>query len=111
MATFWLLHLIHLFMKIHSPIWYRNLDRKQTKLILHVTEAIGAIILCILPSMVYVSVSEYTFGRFPPLFCIPSQAVTFYTICLPMCVLLGSGVILMVIMFWMLHKVNSLLVL
>ena len=111
MATFWLLHLIHLFMKIHSPIWYRNLDIKRTKLILHVTEVIGATILCSLPSIIYVSVSEYRIVRFPSLFCIPSKAVTFYTICLPLCVLLGSGVILMVIMFWMLHKVNSLLVL
>ena len=111
MATFWLLHLIHLFMKIYLPIWSRKLDRKRTKLILHVTEAVGAIILCSLAPIVYVSVSEYTFGRFPPMLCVPSRTVTFYTMCLPLCILLGSGVILAVIMFWMLHKVNSYIML
>ena len=107
MAAFWLLHLIHLFIKIYLPIWSRKLDRKQTKLILHLTETVGAIILCSLPSIVYVSVSEYSFGRFPPMLCVPSGVVTFYTMCLPLCVLLGSGVILTVIMFWKLHKVSS----
>ena len=107
MSTFWLLHLIHLFIKIYLPIWSRKLDRKQTKIILHVTEVLGAFILCGLAPIVYVSVSEYSFGRFPPMLCVPSRTVTFYTMCLPMCVLLGSGVILAVIMFWMLHKVSS----
>ena len=107
MSTYWLLHLIHVFIKIYLPIWSRKLDRKQTKIILHVGEVIGAFILSSLPSIVYVSVSEYSFGRFPPMLCVPSGTVSFYTMCLPLCVLLGSGVILAVIMFWMLHKVSS----
>ena len=97
----------HLFIKIYLPIWSRKLDRKRTKVILHVTEAIGAFILCGLAPIIYVSISEYAFSRLPPVLCYPSKAVTFYTMCLPMCVMFGSGVILTVIMFWMLHKVSS----
>ena len=107
LAALWLLHLIHLFIKIVLPIWSRKLDRKQTKIILHVIEVTGAFILCGLAPIIYVSVSEYSFGRFPPLICLPSRVVSFYTVCIPMCVLLTSGVILAIIMFWLLHKVSS----
>ena len=103
---FWLLHLIHLFIKIFLPVWSRKLDRKQTKIILHVTEVTGAFILCGLAPIIFVSVSEYSFKRFPPMLCFPSRKVNFYTVCLPLCVMLGSGVILAILMFWNLHKVN-----
>ena len=96
-----------MFIKIALPIWSRKLDRKQTKIILHVTEVTVAFILSGLAPIIYVSVSDYSFGRFPPIICVPSKEVNFYTICLPLCVLVGSGVILTIIMFWMLHKVTS----
>ena len=105
-TVLWLLHLIHLFIKIVFPIRSRKLDRKQTKIILHVTEVGGAFILCSLAPIIYVSVSEYSFGRFPPLLCFPSRVVSFYTVCVPLCVMLASGLILAIIMFWLLHKVS-----
>ena len=105
--VFWLLHLIHLFIKIAVPIWSRKLDRKRTKIILHVTEVTGAFVLCGLTPIVFVSVSQYSFRQFPPVFCSPSREVDFYTVCLPLCVVVGTGVILAILMFWMLHKVNS----
>ena len=107
LAAFWLLHIIHLFIKIKLPLWSRKLDKKRTKIILHITEVPGAIILCCLAPVVYISVSEYSVGRFPLLLCIPSKEVNFYTVCIPLCVMIGSGVILAIIMFWMLHRVSS----
>ena len=107
LAVLWLLHLIHLFIKIVFPIWSRKLDRKQTKIILHVTEVTGAFILCGLVPIIFVSVSEYSFFQFPPIYCAASRQVVFYTICLPLCVILASGVILAIIMFWTLHKASG----
>ena len=107
LGVLWLLHLIHLFIKITLPVWSRKLDRKQTKIILHITEVTGAFTLCGLAPIVYVSVSKYSFAQFPPLFCIPSKEVIFYTICIPLCIIVGIGVILAIIMFWKLHKVSS----
>ena len=107
LAAFWLQHTIHLFIKIAFPMWSRKLERKQTKIILHITEVLGAFILCGLAPIVYISVSEYSFGRFPPLLCRPSKEVYFYTVCIPLCIMIGSGVILAVVMFWMLHRVSS----
>ena len=107
LSVFWLLHLIHLFIKITLPFWSRRLDSKRTKILLHVTEAIGAFILCGLAPIAYVSVSKYSFTRLPPLLCVPSKIVYFYTVCLPLCITFGAGVILAIIMFWILHKVSN----
>ena len=106
LSLLWLLHLIHLFIKIAFPLRSRKLDVKRTKYILHATEVCGAFLLTGLAPIIFVSVSEYNFGRFPPLFCFPSRAVTFYTMCLPLCIVIGSGVVLAIVTFWMLHKVS-----
>ena len=108
LAAFWLLHLIHLFIKIAFPLWSRRLDIKQTKIILHTIEVIGALILCGVAPIAFISASEYSFARFPPLLCIPSKEVYFYTVCIPLCVIIGTGVILTIIIFWILHKVRSI---
>ena len=108
LAVFWLLHLIHLFMKIAFPMWSRQLDRKQTKNILHVVEVAGGIFLCTLAPMFNVIFWKYQFGRFPPLICVPSKEVSFYTICLPLCIVIETGVILAIIMFWILYKVSNI---
>ena len=110
LSVFWLLHLIHLFLKIAFPMWSRTLNVKRTKIILHVTEVGGATLLSGLAPIIFVSVSEYNFGRFPPVLCFPSRAVTFYTMCLPVSITIGSGVILAIITFWILHKVSDVLV-
>ena len=106
MAAFWVLHALHVFLKIIFPLWSRKLDVKQTKITLHVVEAVGAFILCGLPPIAYISTSKYSFGRFPPLLCVPSKDVFFYTVLVPMCIMMGTGVILTIIMFSMLHKVS-----
>ena len=110
LGMLWLLHLIHLFLKIAFPMWSRTLNVKRKKLILHVTEVSGATFLCGLAPIIVVSVSEYNIGRFPPLFCFPSSAITFYTMCFPVCIVIGSGVIISIITFWILHKVSKVLV-
>ena len=107
LATFWLLHLIHLFIKIAFPVWARKLDIKQTKIILHAVEVIGALVLCGVAPVAYISTSDYLMLRYPALLCLPSKEVNFYTLCMPLCVIVGTGVILAAIMFWILHKVCS----
>ncbi|XP_065890388.1 uncharacterized protein [Dysidea avara] len=104
----WLLHLTHLYLKISFPIWARKLAMKKTKVLLHVTEITGAIILSGLAPVVFLSVSEYKFGRFPPVLCFPSRAVGFYTICVPLCIMIGCGMILTITTFWTLHRREQL---
>jgi len=64
------------------------------------------VFLSILAPVIYLAVSEYRVTRFPPVLCVPSRIVSFYTVCLPLCVTLGSGSILLIIMFYTLVKVS-----
>jgi len=68
-------------------------------------EVFGSVILCSLAPTIFVSVSEYTLARYPPLFAIPSRDVSFYTIILPLTIVLASGVNLTFYTFWTIHKV------
>ena len=88
-------------------MWSRKLDRKQTKIILHIAEVCVALSLSTLAPILNVIFSKYRFGRFPPVMCFPSKDVSFYTVCLPLCIIMATGTILAVIMFWMLHKVSN----
>ena len=107
LAELWLLHLIHLFIKIAFPMWARKLNRKKIKFILHGVEVSGAVFLCTLAPTFNIIFSKYQFGRIPPLLCIPSKEVSFYTVCLPLCVIMGIGTILAIVMFWILYKVSN----
>ena len=106
LAMLWLLHLMHLFVKIAFPIWSRKFHNKRTNFIIHTAEVTGAIVLCGIAPAVFISTSEYNFQQFPPFICFPTKSVGFYTMCLPLCLMVGSGVILAIIMFWMLHMVS-----
>ena len=88
-------------------MWSRKLDRKQTKIILHVVEVAGAVCLGTLAPVLNVIHLKYQLVRFPPVLCFPSKEVGFYTVCLPLCIMMAIGTILAVIMFWILHKVSK----
>ena len=75
----------------------------------HTVEVTGATIVCGITPAVFISTSEYNFLQFPPFICFPTKSVAFYSMCLPLCLMVGTGVILAIIMFWMLHMVSFLL--
>ena len=74
---------------------------------LHITEVAGAIIICGIKPVIFKLTSEYNFQNFPPFICFPTKSVGFYSMCLPLCLMVGTGVILAIIMFWMLHMVSK----
>jgi len=55
-------------------------------------ELINVIFLSGIAPTAFVSASEYVLGRFPPLFALPSREVAFYTIMLPLTIILAVGV-------------------
>ncbi|XP_065889434.1 uncharacterized protein [Dysidea avara] len=108
-GIFWLQHLCHLFLKIMFPIWSKKHNDMEQSVVLHVMEVSGAVFISILAPVIYLAVSKYTVIRFPPVLCFPSRKVIFYTVCLPLCVILGSGSILFIIIFWTLVKRKQLI--
>ena len=105
MSLMWFLHLFHLFLGIVFPFRSKFLNEKKFKFRLHVLEVFGSIVLCSLAPTIFVSVSEYTLVRFPPLFALPSRRVSFYTIALPLAINLACGVNLTFYTLLSIHKV------
>ena len=102
----WFLHMFHFFLGIAFPFWSRFLNEQTWKIRLHVVELIGSIVLCSLAPTVFVSVSDYTLSRFPPLFARPSRDVSFYTLILPLAIFLAVGVNLMIYSLIGIYKVR-----
>ena len=105
MSVTWFLHLFHLFLEVVFPLQSKFLSEKKWKIRLHVSEVFGSVVLCSLAPTIFVSVSEYTLGRFPPLFALPSRGVAFYTIVLPLVITLVAGINLTFYTFLSIHKV------
>ena len=99
--------MFHFFLGIAFPFWSRFLNEQTWKIRLHVVELIGSIVLCSLAPTVFVSVSDYTLSRFPPLFARPSRDVSFFTIILPLAILLAIGLNLMIYSLIGIHKVRN----
>ena len=63
-----------------------------------------------IPGVVFAIVREdlqYTVSDFPPILCIPkSRLLWFYSAMLPMDILFGVGISLLILILWLLHKVN-----
>ena len=93
-------------MGIAFPFWSKRLEAKNWKIRLHVAEVVGSILLCALAPTIYVTVSDYKFGRFPPLLSLPTKTVVFYTIILPLTVILVVGTNLFVLSLFKIHKVR-----
>ena len=107
MSVTWFLHLFHLFLGVAFPFWSRFLSEKKWKIRLHISEVLGSVVLCSLAPTVFVIISKYTLGRFPPLFALPSRGVAFYTIVLPLVIFLAAGVNLTFYTFLSIHKVRN----
>ena len=101
----WFLHLLHLFLGVVFPFRLKFLNEKKWKIRLHVFELLGSIVLCGLPPAIYISVSDYTIARFPPLFALPLREVAFYAIVLPQCIILSVGLNIGFYTFFSIHKV------
>ena len=68
-------------------------------------EVLGSIVLSSITPTVYVNVSTYTLARFPPAFIFPGAKIIFYTIILPLAIILAVGVNLIFFTFFTIHKV------
>ena len=109
MAFFWLLHVFHIYFNLQFPL--KSLifkDKKKVK-ILHFSEISISIFLSALgPGVVWFSNNEYNVFTLPPLLCVPATtSLIFYTLCLPLIILLTIGVNLIAIVLWTLLQVNN----
>ena len=51
----------------------------------------------------------YGFAQFPPVICIGTDSDSvFYSIVLPLIILLGIGITIIILLFWVIHKVSEM---
>ena len=103
----WFLHLFHLFLVVSFPFWSKFLNERKWKIRLHIIEVTGSIVLCSIAPITFLSVSDYTITRLPPLFPWPSSDVMFYSMVLPSTVLFAIGVNLTIYSLISIHKVSN----
>ena len=97
-----------LFYGIQFPFHSRSF-KARTKYI-HVIMVVIALLLPLVPAIICGVIGGYTMTDFPPILCVGSDAdATFYSLVLPIIIILGTGTSLLVIMFWKIHMVHKLL--
>ena len=105
-SGFWILFVIHLFMKLVFPIHSHNFDKSKYRTRVHVVEVAVVLLIGLLVPSIVVGTSEYKIVNFPPTQCSADVEVTFYTLILPTILVQGAGVILILFTFVSIHRVS-----
>ena len=113
LAVWWFCHVVSLFWGIQFPFQARLFKTTGRIKYIHITMVIVGLVLPTLPVIVAFTAgnpSTRGFGqtRFPPILCTSLQRdPTFYSLVLPINILLAIGVPLVIIVFWTIHKVYT----
>ena len=119
LLTWWICHVAVLFWKIKFPFRARSLDQSNRTKYIHIACILISLFLPLLPILVTIvnNLDEprlgtvgFTMTRFPPLLCtsIDSNA-TFYALVLPVIFIMDTGLALLIIMLWVIHKVCNMM--
>ena len=112
-AVWWFCHVVSLFWWIQFPFHARSFKSAHRVKFIHISMVIVGLILPALPVIVAFTAGEpsrcgFGLSTFPPTNCDSKQSapVTFYSLVLPVNLILVTGIPLLVITFWIIHKVN-----
>jgi len=104
---YWLMHLIHLFLKFIFPFAIRRFDTRKWRRIFHITEFILINLVTIMaPTYIIFGSKYYPYG-YPPVLCIPNATLTFYALVLPIILMLCLGTCIILLMLWRLQMVST----
>ena len=97
------------FWKIKFPFHARSFEASHRTKYVHITMVAVGLVLPALPVIVTFTTGDPSgFGltRFPPILCTGLQRdSTFYSLVLPVNILVAIGIPLLIIIFWIIHKV------
>ena len=105
---FWFLFIFHLALKILSPLKSSKLDNSDHSRRIHTIEIVTAMIIGIIPYIVFAGTSKYQFARFPPFYCLYNSTYIFYGTILPTLIPGCVGLILMLFVLYKIHIVSVL---
>ena len=109
LAVWWFCHEISLFWGIRFPFHAKSFETAHRTKYVHITMVAVGLVLPALPVIVTFTTGDPSgFGltRFPPILCTGLQRdSTFYSLVLPINILMATGIPLLIIIFWIIHKV------
>ena len=121
LATFWFCHVLALFWKIRFPFHSRAFQMAHRVKYVHITCVVIGIVFPALPVVATMSQAAHGtssadvvkaglgFGltRFPPILCTGRHGdTTFYSLILPILLILMVGITFLLIIFWIIHRVR-----
>ena len=124
LATFWICHVIALFWKIRFPFHARSFQMTHRTKYVHIASAAIGVLFPIIPVIATMAQSArgkssaetvkaglgFGITRFPPLLCTGMHGdTTFYSLILPIIVILMIGMTILITIFWIIHRVSRIL--
>ena len=98
-----------LFWKVQFPLHSRSFETAHRTKYIHVIMVVLALLIPLIPVITSEIKGGYTMTRFPTILCTGSDKdVTFYTMVLPITIILGIGTSILVFIFWKIHTVRKL---
>ena len=113
LAVWWFCHVVSLFWGIQFPFRAQSLQAAGRVKYIHITMVIVGLVLPTLPVVVAFTAGNpdargFGLVRFPTFICTSLQRdPTFYSLVLPVNILAAIGVPLLIIIFWIIHKVHT----
>ena len=105
-TLWWFFHVASIFWKLQFPLHARKLQKGQNLKYIHVAVVIAGLLIP-LPGVIATTLTDgYTITRFPPILCgTRNSDAGYYSVFLIMNILLAVGISMLIIMFWIVHKV------
>ena len=98
-----------IFWGVKFPLHSRSFKINNRMKYIHLTCVVLALLLPLVPALTNAFKGGYTMVRYPPIICNGSDAgANFYSLILPINIILGIGTNLLIVIFWKIHKVGTL---
>ena len=107
-TMWWFFHVITLFWKIQFPFHARSFENTHGFKYLHITAFFLGVVIPAIPVVIMLATGGFVARRFPPVVCSARKLdVTFYSVILPIIMMVEIGISLLIIMGWKIyaHKV------
>ena len=108
LALWWIFYVIFLFWGLAFPFHYRSIDSGGKFKYLHLSAVVVALLLPGINIGISHGTGGYNWDAIPPLLCLPTEGIVgFYSILFPISALTIIGLTLMLLVFWILVKVDN----
>ena len=110
-SLWWFFNVIVLFWKMVFPFHAKSFEKAHGFKHLHITAVILGVVLPLIPVISMIATGGFVMGTIPPVVCYTRDPdITFYSVILPINVMVQIGMSLLVITFWTIHKVYPQLI-